>query len=362
MFNLISIVFAHRNRGKDRIRITFESLQRQQLQNFEVIFVDYGSEDVLVLKLQDLAAKFDFVKVHSLKTSQLLWNKSKALNYGIKKANGEYVFIADTDLVFHPKTTEFLQNILAPEKFLLFKLGYLARDESQKLKTEYNFDDLKPARFGKVNGMILTSRESLLKVSGLDEFFHFYGAEDEDLFIRLEHAGYRREANAKSYFYHNWHKSFSGSEDELLTGNPRVKNIMRINQRHFYRNRERNIIKPLQQKGMGEIISPNQIELLNHPAKTFKITNIISYVEHFLREEMPSYKGEIIKVIFFEDPDYNNLKYRLKSLLRKQSPTYNPMKSVNDLLLKEILFNYRNFNYSLKIARDLKSITFIIQL
>src|SRR5690606_38568777 len=137
--------------------------------------------------------------------------------------------------------TQLLQEIKHPEKFQLFKLGYLDKEESQKLSEDYKFDDLKPSRFGEVNGMVFTSRESLTKVNGLDEFFHFYGAEDEDLFSRLEISGLEKEQRKEKYFYHNWHQSFSGSENEILTTNPRMKNIMRINQRHFKRNREKRV-------------------------------------------------------------------------------------------------------------------------
>lgn len=358
----LSIIYAHRNRDTERIKLSFESLRKQKLQNFEVVFVDYGSEDALVSKLLEIAANFDFVNIYFLKVSQLLWNKSKALNYGIKKASGDYVFIADTDLVFHPNTTQLFQKIKANEKFQLFKMGYLDRSESRKLNSEYNFKELKPARFGDVNGMILTSRESLMKVNGLDEFFHFYGAEDEDLFARLENAGLKKEQREESFFYHNWHHSFSGSEDKLLTGNPRVKNIMRINQRHFQQNKDGQVIKPLRQKSMGEIIDPDSSRNLDTPGTILKIPNVLAWVEHFLKEGLPSYQNEIIRVEFFEDQYYFTFKHRLKKLMGKQTQPYISMKEVNDLVLKEILFNYRDHNYSFEIKEELKTIVFCIQL
>lgn len=360
--NLVSIIYANRNRDLQRIEKSFDSLQTQNDKNFEVIFVDYGSEDALVLQLQDLAAQFDFVRIYFLKVNQLLWNKSKALNYGIKKANGDYVFIADIDLVFHQNTTQLFQNIKANEKFQLFKMGYLDNNESRKLNSAYNFKELKPDRFGEVNGMIFTSKENLMKVYGLDEFFHFYGAEDEDLFARLENVGLEREYRKETYFYHNWHQSFSGSEDKLLTGNPRVKNIMRINQRHFLRNRENGIIKPRRQNGIGKIITKEESDLLLQPTKIIKIYNILSHVEHFLREELPSYTGEIIKVEFVEDPYFHTLKHKLKKLLGKQTQPYCSLKGVNDMILKEILFKYRDANYSFEISENLKSIMFCIRM
>ncbi|WZL88449.1 glycosyltransferase family 2 protein [Salinimicrobium sp. 3283s] len=358
---MITIVYAHRNRDTKRIEVSFKSLQQQKLQNFEVIFVDYGSERHLVKDLETLSGQFDFVKFFHLPVSQLLWNKSKGLNYGIKKASGDYIFIADIDLVFHPETTKLLEQIKSPAKFQLFKLGYLGKGESKTLSEGYKFEVLKAKSFGGVNGMILTSRESLFKIDGLDEFFHFYGAEDEDLFARLENIGLKREHCEKSYFIHQWHQSFSGSEDKLLTGNPRVKNIKRINQRHFLQNREKGVVKPLRQIGMGEIINPVLSRKLKRPDLIVKTPNVLAHVEHLLREELPSLQNKVIRIEFFEAVYYSSLKHRIKKLLGKQTQPYISMKEVNDMVLKEILFNYRDHNYSFRINEDLKNIVFCIQ-
>lgn len=358
----VSIIFANRNRDPQRIKISLDSLQQQATEDLEVIFVDYGSQDGLVHTYRELLKAYDFIRFFSLEVAGLLWNKSKALNYGIKKASRASVFIADVDLIFHPEAVKLFGKLANPDKFCLFQLGYLGQEESEKLGGDYRFEALQPTRFGKVNGMVLATREALLEVNGLDEFFHFYGAEDEDLFARLENAGYQREENTATYFYHNWHQSFSGSEDELLTGNPRVKNIMRLNQRHFLRNRERKIIKPHRQNGMGEIIPRQERELLKKPTLCFRIPNILAHMEHFLREELPSCKGEILKVDFVEDVYFGSPKYRVKKILGRQSQPYISMKEVNDMLLKQILFCYRDHNYSLKISEDLKSIQFRIQL
>lgn len=354
-----SIIYANRNREPERIRSSFKSLKKQRVDLFEVIFVDFGSDPELIPAYQKTTADFPFVRAYFLEVSQVLWNKSKALNYGINKAEGEYIFIADVDLIFHPQTLSLFEQLALPEKFFLFKLGYLSKEESGKLKEKYSFEKLTPVRYGMVNGMILAGKEALLTVNGLDEFFHFYGAEDEDLFARLENASYKRETVDTENFYHNWHPSFSGSEDELLTGNSRVKNIMRLNQRHFQRNRERGVIKPSQ---TSEIISPERSELLKEPTKSFSIKNIQAHVEHFLRVELPSLEGEVIKVEFVEDPYYQSFKHKIKKLLGKQTQPYISMKEVNDMLLKEIVFCYRDCNYSFKVKEDLKRISFSIAL
>jgi len=362
MKEFVTIVYANRNRDLKRIKASFDSLKNHPEANFRVVFVDYGSEEPLVDSLKQLCNSYEFITPYFLPVSQLLWNKSKALNYGISQTQLPYIFIADVDLIFHPETVTLFNKLAVEDKFFLFKLGYLDRTESGKLTKNYNFEDLDPNRFGEVNGMILAPTIAFLGVNGLDEFFHFYGSEDEDLFARLENSGYKREVNNEAYFYHNWHQSFAGSEDEIITGNPRVKNIMRINQRHFLRNREKGIIKPRRQAEMGKVIGKEESDLLQKPTKTVKIYNILSHVEHFLGEELPSYTGEIIKVEFVEDSYFHTLKHKVKKLIGKQTQPYCSLKEVNDMVLKEILFKYRDANYSFKISGDLKSIIFCIKL
>ena len=362
MNEFVTILYANRNRDIDRIKTSFDSLRNQTENNFKVIFVDYGSELTLVNGLKQLCKSYEFVTPFFLSVSQLLWNKSKALNYGVLQTQTPYIFIADVDLVFHPDATRLFKNRPLEKEFFNFKLGYLNQSESKKLLVNYNFEDLMPNKFGKVNGMILAQTQAFVEVNGLDEFFHFYGSEDEDLFSRMENAGYKKQTNEMSFFYHNWHQSFAGSENEIITLNPRVKDIMRINQRHFLRNREKGIIKPILQDYIGKVISKEQCDLLRNPTVTIRIYNILAHVEHFLGEELPSYQGEIIRVEFIEDPYFQTLKHKAKKLLGKQSQPYTSMKKVNDMVLKEIVFTYRNHNYSFKISEDLKTITFCIQL
>ena len=361
MENLCTIIYANRDKEPERIRNSFNSLRRQTLQNFEVVFVDYGSDVDLVSQYKKLCADFTFVRFYHLPTRQLLWNKSKTLNYGILKAKTPYIFIADVDIIFHSKTLELFNKVADKQIFQLFKLCYLDQKESSILSDIDSYDNLNFSRTGDVNGMILVSKEALKQIFGFDEFFHFYGAEDEDLFARLENAGYDSEYCEEKYFYHNWHTSFSGTTEELSV-KPRIKNIMRINQRHYIRNRELGITIPKNQIEMGRIISSEVSARLNFPDRTIDIRNIKSHIEHFLREELKRLENFVIKVIFKEDPYYNSLKYKTKILLKQQSIQYISMKEVNDMVLKEILFNYRDKNYSFQVSEDFKAITFCLEL
>lgn len=359
MEKFCSIIYANRDRDPARINLSFDSLSKQSISNFEVIFVDYGSDPKLVSEYKKLSEPYDFVKFFSLEVSHLLWNKSKALNFGIAKSETPFIFIADVDLIFHSDSLNLFQNLSSPKKFFLFKLGYLDKKVSQNLAQNHSYDTLVPVRYGNVNGMILVSQRALLEVNGLDEFFHFYGAEDEDLFARLEMAGYVKEEQPNEYFYHNWHKSFSAGNDRNLSLKPRIKNAMRLNQRHFFSNMEHGIIKPLGQK---EISKSSEIKVyqLKDPDFRKEIKNILAHVEHFLRVELPSLKGKVVEVQFSQAPYYNSLKHHIKKIIGRDTQPLISMKTLNDMVLKEIIFNYRDHYYSYRISEDYKNIIFRI--
>ncbi len=358
----ISIIFAYRNREIPRIKASMDSLISQKNKVFEVIFVNYGSEYVISANLEKLLTTYSFIKYYYLDVRQQLWNKSRALNFGVKKASCPYIFIADVDIVFSPVAVEVLLKQTSPEVFSLFTMGYLDEKESARLSTEFKFEELKPERYGEVNGMILTTKESFFEVKGYDEFFHFYGSEDVDLYARLENAGYKSKLVSEPYFYHNWHKSYQKSDDEKLSLTPRLTNVLRINQQHYFYHQREKVTSSKRQESWGEIIDKSESKLLDKPTVKFQFSNILAQVEHFFNEELQGINNEIVEVRVIEDIYYNSRKHKAKKFLGKQSQTYCSLKEVNDIILKMIIFNYRNSNYSYEISNDLKSIIFKIQL
>lgn len=359
---MISIVFAYRNRDIKRIRISMDSLSAQSNKEFEVIFVDYGSESEISETLIKLFENYSFVQYCYLNVKQQLWNKSRALNFGIKKASGSHIFIADVDLVFHPGVVDKFRSLSSTGEFYLFKMGYLNPSESKKLLSKFNFDELKPERFGEVNGMILAPIESIYSINGFDEFFHFYGSEDVDLYSRLNNAGFSSNFVQDVYFYHNWHISYEISDDKKLSAVPKLTDAIRINEQHYlYQVREK-IIVPSNQNNWGEVFSDHEIKNLEKPTRKFDLKNILAPVEHFFNEELPYIKNEVIEVKVFVDPYYNSPKFKLKKALKKKTQSFCSLKEVNDLILKQIIFVYRRSNYSYEISKDLNSLRFRIDM
>lgn len=361
MDHKITIIYANRDRSYDRIKISLDSLERQTEKNFKVVFVDYGSNSVLQSELKELCSHYQFIDFYPLNVSQLLWNKSKALNFGILQCKTSFIFIADVDLVFHYDSIKKLNKIASTESFYLFNLAYLSENESKKLKREFEFEDLKPSNVGDVNGMILAPKTAFMRVDGFDEFFHFYGGEDVDLFARIGNAGFKERRYNHSLFYHNWHQGFSGSEDKVITSKPRVKNIMRINQEHYLSNKRFKRIRPLRQDNMGELIDPMKAEKLKHPDHIYKILNVKAHVEHFLNEELKSVSG-VVQAYFEIDNYYHSTKHRIKKVAGRQTQPYISLKEVNDMVLKKIVFDFRDLNYSYRVSDNLQRIDFRIEL
>lgn len=359
---MITILFAYRNRDIDRIDLALQSLQKQTNSDFKVIFIDYGSKNEYSIPLKKLLNNFDFVDYYYIGHPGLLWNKSKAFNYGIKKAKSEYILTADIDLIFNPETIESLIATTEPSSYTLFKYGYLPKKLGPNQIRGKSFSDLIPSHFGEVNGVGLYPKKALETIKGFDEFYHFYGLEDEDLFLRLDIAGFQRQRDEKDLFRHQWHPRYPDKNDVKLTHHPRLRNAMRINQQHYFFCKKLGYSIPLNQDDNRSVFKKEDSEIFKQTHKDFLIDNSSAAVLHFVHEILPSLKGNIISVRISENKEISNLKSRLKRISGEMQQPYLKMKEVNDILLQKIIFDYRHTNYHFSIEEDHKSICFAIDL
>lgn len=356
----ISILYAYRNRDAQRVRLSLQSLQRQSKQGFEVVFVDYGSEANFAKAVKEVVTSYGFATYHYVGHPGLLWNKSKALNFGVRQAKNDYILINDVDVILHPKALENFQNLCATDTFSLFKIGYLPESVSLEQIAKTPFDALKPRHTGDTFGIGLFPKKALEKVHGLDEFFHFYGSEDEDLNARLQNAGFKSQRESQLLFLHLWHPRYPQKKDKQLTVQPRLYNAQRINQRHFLSQKENGVTHALHQEHWGKCYTSKDKETVSTPQITVRLPNIKAVMIHFLREELKKYQGKVVSVHFYEDPYFTSVKHTLKKILGKQSQPYLSMKAVNDEILKTIVFDYRHCNYEFQVNENLKEIHFVI--
>ena len=91
----ISIIMPVYN-GAKYLEKSLESVSRQTFKDLEVICVDDGSTDNSLEVLDELKAKYDFIKV----ISQENQGSGKARNTGLQNAGGEYIAFLDADDIY----------------------------------------------------------------------------------------------------------------------------------------------------------------------------------------------------------------------------------------------------------------------
>lgn len=359
---MITILYAFRNKDAHRVRLSLLSLQKQNVKDFEVLFVDYGSDVYHSNHVKEVVSDFDFVTYYYVGHPGLLWNKSKALNYGIKQAKEPYILTLDVDVILAPNGLERFRELCNESQFHLFKIGYLSESVSANLMESTSFEELSPSHVDDTFGIGLFPKKALQEVHGLDEFYHFYGSEDEDLNGRLKNAGYQLHRENQLLFLHLWHKRYPKKKDDKLSQKPRLYNVMRINQRHFLRQELNKVSVLKHQDKWGQCHSKKNQEKLQKEDVALRLPNIDAFVKHFLYEELPTYKGKIVKVVFFEASPVIPFRKKVSNFFKKSTQPYMSLKQVNDLVLQRIVFSYRHHNYSFTINPDLNEIQFIIEL
>jgi glycosyltransferase involved in cell wall biosynthesis len=358
---MITILYAYRNREFNRVKRSLDSLASQAKQNFNVIFVDYGSKKEIASEIKELVKHYSFCSYHYLFTQLQPWNKSKAFNYALKNLDSQYCFTADVDMIFHSEFTSVLEQECNPDKATYFQVGYMSDGENKKEGANYDDYNIKSLSSRDSTGMTLFPVERLKSIQGFDEFFHFWGAEDTEIHNRIKKTGCELEFyDQKVLMLHQWHKNYRSRETVDLNTELQLSRIVEINHLHLVRNSE-NEIQNINSENWGEIISDSEFNVLEGWETDFILNNKVEIIEHFLFVELPRFQGGILSVCFVEDDFRRSLKYKLKKRLGKKVPKYYSLKEINDKLLLHIISFYHQFPYTYKVSNDLKSISFKIK-
>lgn len=92
---LISIIIPIYNTGAQNFKNCFESIVNQSYKNYEIIVVDDGSNELNRLEYKNILNSYSSLNVKLYQKNNE--GVSKARNYGINKANGEYITFVDGD-------------------------------------------------------------------------------------------------------------------------------------------------------------------------------------------------------------------------------------------------------------------------
>ena len=356
---MITIIYPYRNREPERIKRSLNSLFKQNKQNFEVVFIDYGSKNETAAEIKKIVEGFSFCSYVYLFSELQPWNKSKALNYVIKDLKSEYCLVADVDMIFHPDFTTTLDEHCVPNKVTYFQVGFLSKEESQKKKP---FEEYKIKFFSnyEATGISLFPVQKLKEIRGFDEFFHFWGAEDTDVHNRLKNVDCTLNFyNTKVLVLHQWHFNYRKRETKTLNTDLQLSRIVEFNHLHMMQNLK-NKTTIVNNKCWGNVMSKSELDQLKE-YPVIPISNQKEEIDYFLFQKFKKTKDKILAIEVKENSINNSIKYRAKKLLGKKVPEFYPLKEVNDRVLQHIVSFYHSKPYIYWVSEDLKTITLKIK-
>lgn len=346
----LTIVYIYKNKDVNRVRRSLESLNEQTVKNFKVIFVDFGSDDYYSIEVTSIINCYSFVEyIRSYHLNQP-WSRSKAINIALKYLTTAYVFITDIDIIFKSDFVEVASSMCDPQFATYFKVGYLTENESNLTKDFEEYTVNSESVIGAM-GMSLLPVKSLIAVSGFNEFYHFWGSEDQDIHFRLKlHGVTSRFYKEKMYLLHQWHPSYRKSSRNTLTKELQVHNISRFNQSHFeYIKAKRN--KTVNLYNWGDLLTENDYKRLLHIDERVELCNRKDLIDHFL--EVQLFDCDVERTIEFNIINTKGVKHnkiRLKNYLNLSTIEFYTLKKVNDLLLRKLTSTTLKLNYSYEVV------------
>jgi predicted glycosyltransferase involved in capsule biosynthesis len=129
------------------------------------------------------------------------FNKARLLNQGILQATSEYVLVSDADILWNSTAIEALLSCASSCSKLICHVQDVRESDNHSIalqrdrytyqlrqNAEAAFIEVVPAKkrtqYRPGYGLILTRRNTLLKLGGYKELFQGWGWEDQDLLIR----------------------------------------------------------------------------------------------------------------------------------------------------------------------------------
>lgn len=214
----LSIVFGYRERDLIRVKRCLDSLQNQTFQDFEVLFVDYGTTKEVAHQVEALVSGYPFCRYIYNDTRGMPWNRSHALNTGIRLAEGEYLLLSDVDLIFSDNFLEQIFRSKDPRK-IIHSQFYLLPQAFEDWKELKRCNNEFPLSASSAKGGIFFVRTELLwQIHGFDEYYCFWGVEDRDLSDRLGKMEVTTQwlDPKQTPVYHQWHPIVSNVKKSFM--------------------------------------------------------------------------------------------------------------------------------------------------
>ena len=299
------------------------SILNQSYKNLEIILIDDGSPDMCGQICEELAKLDNRIKVYHKENGGI----SDARNYGIEKANGEYIGFVDSDDYIHEYMYEKLYGAIKKTGTLISECG-LTRIYKNKERPHYNGEEY----------FLVINRQGYLK-----EFLEnkrVYGS----LWCKLIHKDIAKKIKfpiGKIYedAYYNLELIKNVDSYTLISGNY-----------YYYYMREGSITtKPFSSKDMDYIEVMDQVRdytLTNFPIFEEKLSVRLAYAYLSIFNQLIQIDG------YKKKKEYSILKNKILALWSKIIANSNAPKSLkiailllkfNENLYKFILTKYKKY-------------------
>jgi glycosyltransferase involved in cell wall biosynthesis len=338
---LITLVLTYRNRDLGIVENCLNSLREQSIKSFKVFLVDYGSDLNYANGIKKMVANYDFIQLIECPVSGQLWNKCRAINIALKQTKTEYFLVGDIDLIFHPNFIKVASKVES-NKILYFKYGFLSEKESLFKK---RFKDYEVDFTGgeEVTGTTLFPTDKLMEVNGYDEFYHGWGAEDTDIHIRLKEIGLTIEFyNKEILVKHQWHPKAYRSK---FSTSPFHSNLERVNNKYMSLTAKQRRTLVNLNFDWGKLPKKKEYELLKRKSNHSIKIKTIDFEISSLLAQFRNFRNEVVNIEIIEGSASNKNKQYLKRILNKKHLVFLDIEIVNNLILEEIIKNYRNQPY-----------------
>lgn len=358
---MLNIIFPYRNRSLKHVQNSLNSLANQSNRDFQISFVDYGSDPEVAAQAKNLCESFANIQYKYHPVREQPWNKSRAVNSVIKNLTMGYCFIADVDMIFHSDFVQKAVQLQQEHRAIYFQVGFLNPNEEVTNRNFDEFDNFRKST-SEATGPSMFPVMALKEIRGFDEFYHFWGAEDTDIHVRLRNAGYEVDYyDREILMLHQWHPSYRSKETKKLTEDYQIRGIVQLNHQHL-KFAKKNKITQVNPRGWGIVPSEEVMAELQDARISFGLVNEKRQIDDLLLGQLPVMRDGILKVLIEVDPFQNSKIYLAKKLFRKKVPVYYSLKVINDLVLLHIISLYRDRPYYYRVNVSKNQIELAIKL
>ena len=204
------------------MKYCLDSLKNQSFNDFEIIFIDYGSEKEYSMAAKALVTSYSFCCYYYIYSQGLPWNRAHAINIGIRLAKADYLLITDIDVIHSSNHLEVLLKKREENTSVYNPVYWLTEQFSNYnsiIEDSYIAQKNDYSTIGRAKGTSHFIRKKIIEdIGGYDEFYNFWGVEDRDLGSRLKKYGIKElwlELGVAP-IYHQWHPTVSNDKSDFF--------------------------------------------------------------------------------------------------------------------------------------------------